>query len=346
MVWTPIWERKAPDDNAYAHPVAGLHAVVDLDTGEVIEVEDHGVAPGAAGAGALPRSRSSVRRGPCASWRSRRPDGPGFTVDGWQVRWQKWSLRVGFCPREGLVIHDVRYDDDGSERRIAHRMSIAELVIPYGDPSPGSYRKNAFDTGEVGMGYFTNSLELGCDCLGEIRYLDVSVADADGTVRTIPNGICLHEEDDGMLWKHTDPDGHVEVRRSRRFVVSSFVTVDNYEYGYFWYFGQDGAIEFEAKLTGIVLTLAGDAGRGAAVRAPRSRPGWSRRTTSTSSARGSTSTSTARRTPWSRSTRCAPPDGAGQPVRRRVRRAGDAARRTSRPRSGWSTRCAAATGRS
>ena len=83
---------------------------------------------------------------------------------------------------------------------------------------------------------------------------------ADGTVRKIPNGICLHEEDDGVLWKHTDPDGHVEVRRSRRFVVSSFVTVDNYEYGYYWYFGQDGSIEFEAKLTGIVLTLAGEPG--------------------------------------------------------------------------------------
>jgi hypothetical protein len=39
---------------------------------------------------------------------------------------------------------------------------------------------------------------------------------------------------------------------------SSFVTVDNYEYGYYWYFCQDGSIEFEAKLTGIVLTLAPD----------------------------------------------------------------------------------------
>ena len=150
------------------------------------------------------------------------------------------------------------------------------------------------------MGYFTNSLELGCDCLGEIRYLDVTVADADGTVRTIPNGICLHEEDDGILWKHTDPDGHVEVRRSRRFVVSSFVTVDNYEYGYYWYFCQDGSIEFEAKLTGIVLTLARRSGDEPPARAPRSRRACWRRTTSTSSARASTSTSTARRTPSSR----------------------------------------------
>jgi primary-amine oxidase len=259
LIWTPLWDRSTADDNAYAHPIAGLHAVVDLDTGEVLEVEDHGVRP-------VPREPAHFRTSQLAPPRAvaaleiTQPGGPGFTVDGWHVRWQTWSLRVGFCPREGLVIHDVRYDDAGTERRIAHRMSIAELVIPYGDPSPGSYRKNAFDTGEVGMGYFTNPLELGCDCLGEIRYLDVTVADADGSVRTIPNGICLHEEDDGVLWKHTEPDGHVEVRRSRRFVVSSFVTVDNYEYGYFWYFGQDGSIEFECKMTGIVLTGAAEPG--------------------------------------------------------------------------------------
>ena len=41
-----------------------------------------------------------------------------------------------------------------------------------------------------------------------------------------------------------------EVRRSRRLVVSSIATVENYEYGYFWYFYQDGNIEFEVKLTG------------------------------------------------------------------------------------------------
>jgi primary-amine oxidase len=139
-------------------------------------------------------------------------------------------------------------------------MSIAELVIPYGDPSPGAYRKNAFDTGEFGLGNYTNSLTLGCDCLGEIVYLDVAVAGSDGVVREIPNAICLHEEDHGILWKHTDELGHVEVRRSRRFVASSIVTVNNYEYGYFWYFYQDGSIEFEAKLTGIVLTLAAEVG--------------------------------------------------------------------------------------
>jgi primary-amine oxidase len=259
LAWTPMWERKTPDDNQYAHPIHGLYAVVDFDTSEVIDVEDHGVRPIPQEDGRYRQSQLGAPRA-VADIQITQPDGPGFTVDGWHIQWQNWDFRIGFCPREGLVIHRVQYDDAGTLRKIAHRMSIAELVIPYGDPSPGAFRKNAFDTGEVGIGSYTNPLELGCDCLGEIRYLDVAVADQDGSVRTIRNGICLHEEDFGILWKHTDTDGHVEVRRCRRFVASSIMTVDNYEYGYFWYFYQDGSIEFEAKLTGIVLTLAGEDG--------------------------------------------------------------------------------------
>jgi primary-amine oxidase len=103
----------------------------------------------------------------------------------------------------------------------------------------------------------TNSLELGCDCLGLIHYFDGAVVDGDGAVREVPHAICMHEEDDGILFKHTDGrSGDVQVRRSRRLVISTFVTVGNYDYGFFWSFGQDGAIELEVKLTGI-LSVAG-----------------------------------------------------------------------------------------
>src|SRR5262249_12933368 len=43
-----------------------------------------------------------------------------------------------------------------------------------------------------------------------------------------------------------------EVRRSRRLVISMIATVGNYEYGYFWYLYQDGTIEYEVKLTGVI----------------------------------------------------------------------------------------------
>ena len=38
-------------------------------------------------------------------------EGPSFELAGHELRWQKWRLRLGFTPREGLVLHDVRYDD-------------------------------------------------------------------------------------------------------------------------------------------------------------------------------------------------------------------------------------------
>ncbi|UNB52878.1 primary-amine oxidase [Mycolicibacterium sp. YH-1] len=258
VIWTPAWERRHDQGNPYAHPIHGCYAVIDLDSLEILQIEEHAEVPVPATAGDY-RAGSTPTRA-VAPLHITQPDGAGFSVDGHAINWQNWRLRVGFCPREGLIIHDVRYVDGGRQRRIAHRLSIAELVIPYGDPAPGTYRKCAFDTGEVFMGNSTNSLTLGCDCLGEIHYLDASFVDNTGIVRTITNAICLHEEDAGVLWKHTDTDGHVEVRRARRFVVSSIYTIDNYEYGYYWYFGQNGSIEFDAKLTGIVLTNAGKPG--------------------------------------------------------------------------------------
>jgi primary-amine oxidase len=257
LVWTPCWVKSDPGDNHYAHPLRGLHAIVDLQVMEVVRLEDHGVT-------ALPPEHGNYREKDVGGYRADlkplevvQPDGPSFQVDGWEVRWQKWRLRVGFNQREGLTLHDIAYEDTGRLRPVAHRLSIAELVIPYGDPGPGGYRKNAFDIGEYGLGLLTNSLELGCDCLGEIRYLDVDLATPSGGVTTIRNAICLHEEDAGLLWKHYDwTTETTEVRRSRRLVVSSIVTVDNYEYAFYWRFYQDGAIELDVRMTGIVLTAA------------------------------------------------------------------------------------------
>jgi primary-amine oxidase len=74
---------------------------------------------------------------------------------------------------------------------------------------------------------------------------------------TLHNAICMHEEDYGILWKHYDwRTEETEVRRSRRLVISSIATLGNYDYGFFWYLYQDGTIQHEIKLTGIVLTKA------------------------------------------------------------------------------------------
>src|SRR5215218_353881 len=261
------WVRAAPGDHGYARPVEGLIVEVDLDAMTVVRVDDHGVVPLPPKAGNyVPElmvgdpdnvPRVDALRDDVRPIEITQPEGASFTVDDHDVRWQKWRLRVGFNAREGLVLHQVGYEDGGGVRPVIFRASLSEMFIPYGDPAPTHQFKNVFDMGELGVGWLANSLTLGCDCLGEIRYFDGVVNDQDGEPVTIPNAICMHEEDYGIAWKHTDfRTEEVEVRRQRRLVVSSIVTVGNYEYGYFWYLYADGTIEYEVKLTGVISTGA------------------------------------------------------------------------------------------
>jgi primary-amine oxidase len=248
--------RSHPTDNGYAHPIEGVLALVDLNKMEVVKVEDNEVVPLPPEDGNYTTDAVQLRTD-LKPLEIMQPDGPSFTVQGQEVRWQKWRFRVGFNSREGLVLYTIGYEDQGRVRPIIYRASLAEMVVPYGDSSPNHYRKNAFDMGEYGLGMLTNSLELGCDCLGTIHYFDGLVTDSRGNVVQLKNAVCLHEEDYGVLWKHTDFRLETtEVRRSRRLVVSFIATAGNYEYGFYWYFYQDGTIQYEIKLTGIMSTGA------------------------------------------------------------------------------------------
>ena len=198
------------------------------------------------------------------------PEGPSFTVDGFHVEWQKWSLRVGFNAREGLVLHTLSYQDKNRQRPIMHRMSMPEMVVPYGDPTPGNFRRNAFDTGEYGIGLALDSLVLGCDCLGHIHYFDIHTHDWAGKPIVKKNAVCMHEEDYGIQWKHHDSRSETtEVRRSRRLVISSIFTIGNYDYGFYWYLYLDGTIQMEIKLTGIVGVSAISEGKQNAGQSPQ-----------------------------------------------------------------------------
>ncbi|KAJ0094828.1 hypothetical protein Patl1_16058 [Pistacia atlantica] len=265
-------ESDCPMENGYARPVEGIHVLVDMQNMVVIEFEDRKLVH-------LPpadplrnytagETRGGVDRSDVKPLRIIQPEGPSFRVNGHFVEWQKWNFRIGFTPREGLVIHSVAYVDGSRGRRpVAHRLSFVEMVVPYGDPNDPHYRKNAFDAGEDGLGKNAHSLKKGCDCLGYIKYFDAHFTNFTGGVETIENCVCLHEEDHGILWKHQDwRTGLAEVRRSRRLTVSFICTVANYEYGFFWHFYQartillllnsrlfqDGKIEAEVKLTGIL----------------------------------------------------------------------------------------------
>lgn len=252
-----MWIRQdGPDDNSYAHPIDNLVALINLTTGEV-QIEDLGVIPVPTQPGNYTPDAVGPLRDDLKALDIVQPDGPSFEVDGNEVRWNRWRLRVGFTQREGLILHTVGFEDGDEVRSVLYRASLASMLVPYGDISYTQYRKNAFDVGEYQIGRLTNSLELGCDCLGEIYYFDAVLADATGAPLTLKNAVCMHEEDTGLLWKHYDfRTDKAEVRRSRRLVISSIATFANYEYGFYWYLYQDGTIEHEVKLTGIMTTGA------------------------------------------------------------------------------------------
>jgi primary-amine oxidase len=56
------------------------------------------------------------------------PEGPSFVIEGNHITWEKWTMRVGFNYREGMTLHDVRYDG----RSLFYRLSLSEMFVPYG----------------------------------------------------------------------------------------------------------------------------------------------------------------------------------------------------------------------
>ena len=256
--------RKEADDMQYAHPIEGLNALVDLYRKEVIKIEDAGVIP-------VPQTQRNYDRRFIKKYRDdlkpleiTQPEGPSFKVNGWEVTLATLAIPGGVHAARrarAATTSATTTSTRASERPIIYRAAIVEMTVPYGDTIQTQWRKNAFDIGEYGVGVNTNSLTLGCDCLGEIHYFDFDFVNTAGEIESIPNAVCMHEEDDSILWKHTElRTSKVEVRRSRKLIISSIATVGNYEYGFYWILRQDGSIELEVKAIGLMQTAAVPAG--------------------------------------------------------------------------------------
>ncbi len=234
--------------------------LVDLDTLTVVKVEDHGVVPipkkAANYTTATITDPDNVPYFPDGPRTDVKPfdiiqhDGPSFTVDDHHLELAEVGPADRLHPPRGPgpAPDQLRRPLASSTARACPRCS-SPTATP-ASPTTASWSSTRASTASACS---PTRLELGCDCLGEIVYLDGVVNDNDGRPMVLPNAICLHEEDHGIAWKHTDfRTGHAEVRRMRRMVISSIVTVGNYEYGYYWYLYQDGSIEYEVKLSGVI----------------------------------------------------------------------------------------------
>lgn len=256
-----MYYRPHIDDSQYTYPL-DFCPIFNADTHEIIHID-------------VPAVRRPISRQPPNNYHAdaimkeggyrtdlkpiniTQPQGVSFKVDGRIINWVNWKVHVGFNYREGIVLSNITFNDKGKERPIFWRMSLAEMVVPYGNPEHPHHRKHAFDLGEYGGGYMTNSLSLGCDCKGAIHYMDANFVNRAGAPTTIKNAICIHEEDAGILFKHTDfRDDTCTVTRARKLIISHIFTAANYEYCVYWIFHLDGTIQLEIKLTGILNTYA------------------------------------------------------------------------------------------
>lgn len=207
LVQTFLYYRKdGPniEDNHYAHPIDIL-PVVDLNSHTCVHIDGIDKPPAEIPPESVNYHRDLLGTNSYlqTTWRANalkalditQPHGPSFKVDGNIVKWQNWEFVVGFNYREGLTLHQVKWDG----RSVLNKLSLVEMAVPYADPNPPFSRKCAFDVGDYGLGFCANSLELGCDCLGHIHYFDAALNDSKGDPYVVNKAICMHEEDDGTL---------------------------------------------------------------------------------------------------------------------------------------------------
>ncbi len=240
--------------NFYDRPIEGLTIVVDLNQGKVIDLVDTVVLP-------IPTEHTEFSEKALGPMRSdlkplviTQPEGPSFTVNGHEVQWQKWKFRFVLDTREGLVLHDVSYNDAGNVRSVLYRGALSEMVVPYGDADPHWSWRSAFDEGEYGIGRMASPLEVGTDVPVNARLFDADFADDLGKAYTLPRAVALYERDAGMLWKHYDVyHDKNESRRGRQLVLSFITTIGNYDYAIQWIFNQDGVLEVACDLSGMML---------------------------------------------------------------------------------------------
>jgi primary-amine oxidase len=242
--------------NPYDRPIEGVLVTIDANRMRVIDVQDTGRRPVNRTASDAPGST----RPPLAPLVVTQPQGPGFTIRGREVTWQGWRFRVGFNPREGVVLYQIGFERGGRVRPIIYRLALDEIYVPYALPDPTWSWRSALDVGEYNLGQFLERLEPGIDVPTNAVFLDeVTPSDrgsaGDPPVVALDHGVALYERDAGVLWDRTDPaTGDRQARLGRELVVTSTMPNGNYTYTVEYVFRLDGGIDVLAGGTGTLLT--------------------------------------------------------------------------------------------
>ena len=255
LVKVPCTDLRGTTTNIFGKPIGGVHAIVDLNSLEVLDVIDTGVIP-------LPRepanydldSIGEVRR-PLKPVDVSSPRGNNFSVDGHVVTWQNWSFHFRVERRAGLVVSLAGFD----RRPVMYQGYLSEIYVPYMDPAVDMYFRTFMDVGEYGFGLLATSLAKGSDCQENAAYFPAVVQImGDGKPATIENAVCLFERNDGNpAWRHSELINQTHESRAKvDLVLRMASTIGNYDYFLDWVFTQAGEIRVEVGATGIDLVKA------------------------------------------------------------------------------------------
>jgi primary-amine oxidase len=239
------FETAGSRSNLWARPIEGLYAVVDLDEKKVFRLVDTGAVP------VSPNTHEFARSLPPPSserWAKR-----SFILDGNQVRWRKWSFHFRMDRRVGLILSLVRFTDQGRERMVLYRGSIAEMFVPYMDPERGWSFRTYMDVGEYGFGLLSSPLARGIDCPEHAVFIDAILPNDRGEPVAGRSRICLFERSsDAPLWRHAETvNGAYGGRPATELVLRTIPSVGNYDYIIDWVLTEAGTLRIDVGATGI-----------------------------------------------------------------------------------------------
>ncbi|MEH2183196.1 primary-amine oxidase [Nostoc sp.] len=240
--------------NYYGSPIEGVLATVNLNTGKIASFVDKGNIPFSQENWNYDVKSLGKLLSPLKVLKILQANGRSFQIKDNEISWQGWKFRYSMHPRNGLMLYQVTYKDGENIRPVLYRASLSEMVVPYGNPKPTWSFRNAFDVGEYNLGLLANTMELGKEIPENGLLLNAVFANEQGEPYQMPGVIGIYERDNGMLWKHYEYNTQRnDVRRSRELVMKMTVAIDNYDYSINWIFHQDGTLEVQNELTGIIL---------------------------------------------------------------------------------------------
>lgn len=255
-------------------PIEGLEAIFDWSHQKVLQVIDYGV---------FPRSSSSMdfydpavrgRREALKPLVTTQPEGASFTVKDHEVSWDRWRFRYSLHPRDGLVLHQISWEEaPGQRRSVLYRASVSDLLVPYADTDRAWSWRAYFDESDFGLGLFAKPLFRGATTVAHATLLSEPLPDQLGGAQLATNVVDLYERDAGFLWAHHDDAAGTAGPRARELVIGFLSTIGNYDYRFQWSFRQDGSIEFHVYLTGLMQLKGTHAKACAACGALANKPG-------------------------------------------------------------------------